>query len=155
MSWLFAVDLYIIARSDGFVKCFLKKICYYFLLLVDPFSADQAGCKEAGADEAVDFDGDPYAGDSQVQDMGGDPDQSDTQAPHTEDAYHKGEIYVSGAAADASGHYCEAEEDLCGSSDAKGNAAKGDHLRIVRKQVDDGPGEDGYRDTGRQIEKSV
>ena len=33
--------------------------------------------------------------------MGGDPDHSDAEAPHADETYHKGEVYVTGTAADA------------------------------------------------------
>ena len=60
--------------------------------------------------------------------MGGDPDHSDAEAPHADETYHKGEVYVTGTAADAAGHNGEAEENLCSSCDAECDAAKIDHL---------------------------
>ena len=39
--------------------------------------------------------------------------------PHADETYHKGEVYVTGTAADAAGHNGEAEENLCSSCDAE------------------------------------
>ena len=82
--------------------------------------------------------------------MGGDPDHSDAEAPHTDETYHKGEVYVTGTAADAAGHNGEAEENLCSSCDAECDAAKIDHLWVICKQVDDGARQDVYRYAGCQ-----
>ena len=82
--------------------------------------------------------------------MGGDPDHSDAEAPHADETYHKGEVYVTGTAADAAGHNGEAEENLCSSCDAECDVAKIDHLWVICKQVDDGAGQDVYRYAGCQ-----
>ena len=82
--------------------------------------------------------------------MGGDPDHSDAEAPHADETYHKGEVYIPGTAADAAGHNGKAEENLCSSCDAECDAAKIDHLWVICEQMDDGAGQDVYRYAGCQ-----